>query len=50
MCVGFWGKPKGKKHLQDLGVDGSTLKWNVKEQDVRAWSRLFRLRIGLVLC
>jgi hypothetical protein len=39
------GKPKGKRQLKDLGVDGRiTLKWILKSI-WRTWSRLTWLRI-----
>jgi hypothetical protein len=39
------GRPEGKNHLKDQGVDGIILKWIFKKWD-GAWTGLIRLRIG----
>ena len=40
------GKPEGKNHLEDLGVDGRiTLRWIFRKWDVWAWTRLSSLTI-----
>jgi hypothetical protein len=40
------GKPEGKNHLQDLGVDGKMiLKWILQELVMRMWTGFARLRI-----
>ena len=40
------GKPEGKNHLEDLGVDERmTLKW-IFENSMWAWAGLIWLRIG----
>jgi hypothetical protein len=40
------GRPEGKSHLEDPGVDGIVLKWICKEWDVGVWTGLAWLRIG----
>jgi hypothetical protein len=40
------GRPDGKNHLEDLGVDGRILKWIFKKWDGEAWTGLIWLRIG----
>jgi len=41
------GKPKGKKLLLELGVEGCIiLKWSLKKKDVRAWTGFNWLRLG----
>jgi len=43
----WWGELKGKKHLEDLGVDGRMiLRWIFRKWDVWAWTGLIWLRIG----
>jgi hypothetical protein len=41
------GKPEGKDHLGDLGVDGNIiLNWSLRNWDVGVWTGLIWLRIG----
>ena len=41
------GKPEGKKHLEDPGVDGRIiLSWIFRKWDVRVWTGSGWLRIG----
>jgi len=41
------GKPEGKNHLGDPGLDGRIiLKWIFRKWDVRVWSALIWLKIG----
>ena len=41
------GKPEGKNHLEDPGVDGRIiLRWTHRKWDMRAWTRSVWLRIG----
>jgi len=41
------GKPEGKNHLQDPGVDGRIiLKWLCRKCDVGVWTGSSWLRIG----
>jgi hypothetical protein len=43
------GKPKGKKHLKDQGVDGRMVsKWTLGRLAGGMWSGLTWLRIGIV--
>ena len=43
------GKPEGKNHLVDPGVDGRIiLRWIFRKWDVRIWTGLIWLRIGIV--
>jgi len=41
------GKPEGKNHLEDPGVDGRIiLIWIFRKWDVGVWTGSIRLRIG----
>ena len=41
------GKPEGKSHLEDPGVDGRIiLRWNFRKWDVEVWTGSIWLRIG----
>ena len=42
----YMGKLEGWTHLEDLGVDGRTLKQILKKWDGRAWTGFIWLRIG----
>jgi len=43
----WWGDPRKKDHVQDLGVDGKIiLKWIFKRWNEETWTGLLRLRIG----
>jgi len=43
----FVGKPEGKNHLEDPGVDGRiTLRWIFRKWDVRTWTGSMWLRTG----
>jgi len=45
----YRGKPEGKSHLEDPGVDGRMiLRWLFREWDVVVWTGLIWLRIGTV--
>jgi hypothetical protein len=40
------GKPKGKNHLEESGVDGRIIfRWIFRKWDVRAWTGSMWLRI-----
>jgi len=41
------GKPEGKNHLEDPGIDGRIiLRWICRKWDVSAWTGSSWLRIG----
>jgi hypothetical protein len=40
------GKPEGKNHLEDPGIDGRTIIWIFKNCDVGVWTGSSWLRIG----
>ena len=40
------GKPEGKYHLGDPGVDGRILRWIFRKWDVGVWTGSSWLRIG----
>jgi len=41
------GKPEGKRHLEDTGVDGRIiLRWIFRKRDVEVWTGSSWLRIG----
>ena len=43
----WWGKLRGRDHLEDPGVDDRIiLRWIFKKRDVRAYAGLIWLRIG----
>jgi hypothetical protein len=44
----WWGNPRERKHLEDVGVDGrKILKWISKKLNGKAWTGLIWLRIGI---
>jgi hypothetical protein len=48
MLTKYWsGNPKGKVHLEDLGVDGSIiLKWLLGKYGGKVWTGCIWFRIG----
>jgi len=47
VCRVFVGKPEGKNHLENPGVDGRIIfRWIFRKWDMRAWTGLMWLRIG----
>jgi hypothetical protein len=40
------GRPEGRNHLEDPGVDGRIILWIFKKWDGGAWTGLIRLKIG----
>jgi hypothetical protein len=41
------GKPEGKSHLENTGIDGRIIfRWIFRKWDVEAWTGLSWLRIG----
>jgi len=49
-CIqGLVGKPEGKNHSEDPGVDGSIIiRWIFRKWDVGAWTGSGWLRLGRV--
>jgi hypothetical protein len=46
-CRVLVGKPEGKRHLEDPGIDGRIIvKWILQKWDVGAWTGLIWLRRG----
>jgi hypothetical protein len=45
-------KPRGKRNLKDLVIDGRILKWILKKQDMTVWPGFIwlRIRTGARLC
>ena len=44
----WWGRPRVRVHLEDLGIDGRIiLKWMLGKWDGEAWAGLIWLRIGI---
>jgi len=42
----WWGDPKERSHLQDLGLDRTIiLKWIFKNWDGKSWTEIFWLMI-----
>ena len=42
------GKPRERDHLEDPGIDGRVIcRWIFRKWDVRAWTALMGLRIGI---
>jgi hypothetical protein len=47
VCRVLVGKPEGKSHLEDPGIDGRIiLRWIFRTSDVRAWTGSIWFRIG----
>jgi len=48
LCIEcFGGKPEGKNHLEEPGVDGRIiLRWIFRKWNEEAWTGLIKLRIG----
>jgi hypothetical protein len=42
----WWGNIKEGDHMEDLGVDGTSLEWVLKESIRRASTELMWLKIG----
>jgi hypothetical protein len=47
MCMVLLGKPEGKNHLEDPGLDGRIiLRWIFRKWNVRVWTGWSWVRLG----